>query len=208
MIGPLRAVAERLAHAMADPMFARPSGVLGRLGGMIMASSNAATERAAADALEPCCGEDVLVLGAGPGVGVALLLPRVATVVAIDPSKEMLEACRRRAVAIGAAGRLVTRRGSDDDLGQDEATVDAVVAVNNLQLWSDRDAGLAAVRRVLRPGGRLVLSVHRWMLDDGLSGLAASTERAGFTAVRTWTWDPPGVAAPVAAQLHAVAPPA
>jgi ubiquinone/menaquinone biosynthesis C-methylase UbiE len=51
--------------------------------------------------------------------------------------------------------------------------------VNNVMLW-DLDAGLAELRRVLKPGGRLVIAAHRHVLTQSFVELARSIESAGF----------------------------
>lgn len=63
-----------------------------------MARLNADMERAALDTLDPQPRDRVLVVGFGPGVGLAELLRRVpdATVLGIDPSAVMVRAATRR----------------------------------------------------------------------------------------------------------------
>ena len=53
-------------------MFGRPRGALGRLGGVIMARSNAAIARSVISLLDVHPGDQVLEVGFGPGVGIQL----------------------------------------------------------------------------------------------------------------------------------------
>ncbi|MCP2260820.1 Methyltransferase domain-containing protein [Streptoalloteichus tenebrarius] len=171
-----------------DPFFGHPRGLPGRLGGALMARSNARSERhlVALAALRPT--DSVLVVGPGPGVGLAEAA-RVANrghVVGVDPSEEMLDRCRQRCADLIRTGRVELRRGTAEDTGAADASVDVVLSVNNVVFWSDRAAGLAELRRVLRPGGLLVLSMHRTALDaQGLTAerLRADVEAAGLAEV-------------------------
>ena len=45
---------------------------------------------------------------------------------------------------------------------------DAVVSVNNIQLWSDRSVGLDECVRVLVPGGALVVLLYTWAMPDAV----------------------------------------
>ena len=180
-----------------DRAFGHPRGFLGRIGAAVMAHGNAATERRVVDVARLTSGETVLVVGPGPGIGLAAAAERAGQVIGVDPSEEMLALCRAR------CANAVLRLGSAARTGQDDASVDVVLSVNNVQLWDDRAAGFAELRRVLRPGGRLVVSAHDKWLPVPRHALAAEVSAAGFTDLQTWTWQPPGFGA-TAAQLRAV----
>ena len=81
-----------------------------------------------------------------------------------------------------------------------------MISVDNVQLWEDWHAGLVELRRVLRPGGRLLLAAHHEWLPGGPSASARAVERAGYEQVRSWTWEPPGRGARIAALLTARRP--
>lgn len=192
--------------SLADKAFGHPSGLLGRLGGCLMARGNAATELQMVDLARLTERDVVLVVGPGPGIGLAAAAQRAARVIGIDPSEVMLEECRRRCAAAIERGRVRLERATAARTGQPDSSLDVAIAVNNVQIWPDRQAGCAELVRVLRPGGRLLLSAHQKWLPGGLSALAETVAAAGFTDVRTWTWEPPGWAAGTATQLHAVLP--
>lgn len=186
-----------------ETSFGRPSGPLGRVGGWLMAWGNAATERHLVDVAELRPQDVVLILGPGPGVGLEAAGERSGHVIGIDPSEVMLTSCRRRCAELIRRGTVRLVRGVADDTGRPAGSVDAVLAVNNVQIWPDWRAGFGELHRVLRPGGRLLLSAHEKWLPGGLPALAAAVEQAGFEEIQTWTWEPPGRGAPTAAQLRA-----
>jgi arsenite methyltransferase len=191
---------------MLDRAFGHPRGLLGRLGGALMAHGNAATERHMVSVAKPGEEETVLVLGPGPGVGLRAAGEQAGLVIGVDPSAEMLARCHERCAELIEAGAVQLREGSAERTGQDDASVDVVLTVNNVQLWEDRAAGFAELFRVLRPGGRLVLSAHEKWLPVSRHALADELAAVGFTDLQTWTWEPPGVAAALAAQLRARRP--
>lgn len=180
--------------------------MLGTLGGMVMARGNAPTERQLVAVAAPGRDETVLVVGPGPGIGLAAAAERAARVVGVDPSPAMLARCRRRCADAVAAGVVALRAGTAEVTGQDDASVDVVLSVNNVQLWDDRPAAFTELFRVLRPGGRILLSAHEKWLPVPRHALAAEMEAAGFTGLQTWTWEPPGMAATRAAQVRAYRP--
>ncbi|MEV6579904.1 class I SAM-dependent methyltransferase [Streptomyces sp. NPDC051582] len=195
---------ESITQRLLTKAFGRPSGLLGRLGGRLMAHGNAATELHAVALAEPGEQDVVLVVGPGPGVGLEAAARRCAHVIGVDPSGVMLAMARRRCASPIARGRLHLAAGSAARTGAADAAVDVVISVNNLQLWPDVPAGLTELHRVLRPGGRLLLAAHEKWLPADLTTLANMVRVAGFDPVRTCTWDPPGRMASTAAILSAV----
>jgi ubiquinone/menaquinone biosynthesis C-methylase UbiE len=60
--------------------FGRPTGVLGRLGGMIMARTNQRMAQRTLELLDVQPGDKVLEIGCGPGVGIQLLASSASSV--------------------------------------------------------------------------------------------------------------------------------
>jgi SAM-dependent methyltransferase len=121
---------------------------------------NRPQQREIALLLEPLEGKDVLEVGHGPGVLLGKLARTARHVIGVDPSVEMRALAIRAHSAAIAAGRLEVRAGDAGATGLPDAAVDIVVSVNTVAIWPDLDAGVAELHRVLRPGGRLVLSWH------------------------------------------------
>lgn len=107
-------------------------------------------------ATEPCA--RVLDVGCGTGRLAARLpeLRSVRTVVGLDFSAGMLEQARAR-LASAEATALV--RGDATRLPLADAAFDAAVSTEAFHWFPDQDAALVEIRRVLRPGGRLLLAL-------------------------------------------------
>ncbi|MET9022779.1 methyltransferase domain-containing protein [Actinopolymorpha sp. NPDC004070] len=168
-----------------DPAFGHPRGILGRLGGRLMARGNAEQERWAVDSGDLKPGEHVLVVGHGPGVGLVLAARAVGPtghVVGVDPSETMRRMAAERCAAEIPNGTVEIRDGTAEVTGAEPASLDVVISVNNVMLWQLAD-GFAEIARVLRPGGRLVLTVHRHVLGRPPEDLQRAAEEAGFHEV-------------------------
>ena len=97
-------------------MFGQPQGLLGRLGGVIMARTNDACGAWVIELLNVASNESVLEVGFGPGMAIRRLSALAAHVAGVDPSREMVAQARaRNAIAI-ENGRVELRHGSVGDL--------------------------------------------------------------------------------------------
>jgi ArsR family transcriptional regulator len=93
-------------------------------------------------------------LGCGTGRMTAALAPFVREVVAVDSSRPMLAAARRR---LEGTTNVEVRRGNLEHLPVDDQDLDAAVLVLALHHTADPRKVLGEALRVLKPGGRLVV---------------------------------------------------
>ncbi|MCL4819349.1 MAG: arsenite methyltransferase [Vicinamibacteria bacterium] len=111
-------------------------------------------------ALAPRRGETVLDLGSGAGIDVLLAARAVGEegrAIGIDMTPEMLKKARANAAKVGA-WNAEFREGRLEELPVASASVDAVTSNCVINLVPDKSKVFAEVARVLRPGGRLVIS--------------------------------------------------
>ena len=126
---------------------------------------------------------DCSVLDIGCGTGSALRhvakLGNKGTLVGVDIVPRMVEIAEERRGRSAAANRLYFRTGAAEALPVGDAEFDVVLAFDSYDHWNDPAAGLAEVRRVMRPGGLFCV-----VKDGGVQSLRTFREQAtanGFT---------------------------
>lgn len=105
-------------------------------------------------------GETVLDLGSGAGIDCFLAAEKVGPtgrVIGVDMTVEMIERARRSAHD-GGYQNVEFRLGEIEALPVADASVDVVISNCVLNLSTDKDRALSEAYRVLKPGGRIVVS--------------------------------------------------
>jgi SAM-dependent methyltransferase len=122
-------------------------------------------------------GRQILDAGCGSGPTFAALRDRGAIVTGIDSSAKMMELARQR---LGADADL---RVADlaNPLPFPDGAFDDVIASLVLHYLEDWTAPLAELRRVLKPGGRLIVSVHHPLI------LKLIDPKADYFATSEWS---------------------
>ncbi len=132
----------------------------------------------------------ILDVGCGTGANL-LMLSQYGDAEGVDVSEEALAFCRER-------GLDKVKLGAAEELPYEDGTFDLVTALDVVEHIDDDLAGLREMRRVLRPGGRVLLFVPTfmflWGLQDDVSNhrrryrlpeLQRVLEQAGFEIERT-----------------------
>jgi len=120
--------------------------------------------------IEP--GSTVLDVGCGAGTDLLLAARRVGptgTAIGVDMTVEMLERTRASAASLGW-DHVELRQGDAESLPVDDGAIDVVISNGVLNLTTDKHKAFGEIRRVLKPGGRLLLAdiVVKSELSEGI----------------------------------------
>lgn len=107
-------------------------------------------------------------IAAGPGTLSVLAATAGAKVDAIDFSPRMVDEFRARIAAAGLSSAIDVRVGDGQQLPFESGTYDAAFSMFGLMFFPDRAAGFREMKRILKPGGRAVVS--SWIPFDGPFG--------------------------------------
>lgn len=165
--------------------FGRPKGLLGKIGGMILARTNRKCGAWVVGLLGVEPGERVIEIGFGPGVGLELLASGapLAKIAGADVSEEMLQQAATRNKAAIENGQMELRLASAENLPFPDRSFDKALSINSLHIWPDPAAGLREVWRVMKPAGRLAFAFTP-QSGQGREGLVPIFTEIGFSDVR------------------------
>lgn len=144
-------------------------------------------QRMALERLRVVPGQVVLDLGCGPGDGAARLASTGAHAIGLDYSQGMLETARKEPTL---AGRL--SRGDAGRLPFKDASFDKLVCTNSFHHYPDHFKALCEMRRVLKPGGLMVLVDPRrdhlfgWAAIDLMENAVFGLEEVRIFSVTQW----------------------
>ncbi len=164
----------------------------------------------------------IVEFGCGTGTTAVHHAPHVLHIDAIDISENMLEIGRGKAREAGIDNITFTR-GTLTEFNAQTASMDAVLGLNVIHLLPDRQAVIAEVARILKPGGIFVSSTvclgHSYLRFIKLAAplgkllglmpdvfvlteteLASEVTNAGFEIERQWHHGKKGIAVFMAAR--------
>jgi ubiquinone/menaquinone biosynthesis C-methylase UbiE len=125
--------------------------------GQLMNRHNAKLNSYAVRQLELTPSDRVLEVGFGGGVAVPALLAVAAFVGGVDRSSDMVRRAKAMFSEAVSAGRADFREGNVEEIPFEASSFGKVCTINTIYFWSSLNAGFAEIRRVLSPGGRVVL---------------------------------------------------
>ena len=116
--------------------------------------------RALKQIVEPERPQRILDLACGTGdfsLAIAANAHPETTVTGVDLSEGMLAVMRKKVAAAGLEGRISAEQGDAEHLPFGDGTFDRVTIAFGIRNFEHREAALREIRRVLKPGGKLVI---------------------------------------------------
>lgn len=149
----------RLGGKLVDVFARRPSGLIGRWAYRDGPKAHEPSFAAVLDALGPLEGEQALEIGCGSGVLLERVLDRgVATAAGLDHSADMLALCMARNSDAIARETLRLKLGGAEQIPWSDGGFTVAISANMFFFLTDPATVLKELRRVLAPGGRLVIA--------------------------------------------------
>ncbi len=162
----------------------KPSGPLGWAGARLMVMILRPTYRALAAELGLQPDDDLLDVGCGSASLLAEHASHVRYVAGLDASQIQVEMARRRLADRLAAGSAEIVLGDAGRLPWDDGRFSVVTSLNTLKFVPDPERALREMCRVLRPGGRVVVT----MGESKQARWGATGESGTADAWGQWQW--------------------
>ena len=142
--------------------FSRPSGFFGKFIGNRMAKGNVYDARWTVSLLDIQPNDRILEIGFGPGVSTQLASGKASKgfVAGIDHSKTMVQAASKRNASAMQAGLMELKHGDVSSLPYPDESFDTAFSLHSIYFWPNPVDCLKELRRVLKPGGLLGITIQ------------------------------------------------
>ncbi len=148
-------------HRQLGKQLSNPTGFGGRIVGRLMNISNVKMYELTYAHLDLQSNQQVLEIGFGNGAFIQQVVARIQSghYVGIDISPTMVKAACSRNLAAIASGKVELHLADAAQLPFPDRTFDRIFSINTLYFWPDPDLVLSEIHRVLKPGGRMALTI-------------------------------------------------
>jgi SAM-dependent methyltransferase len=190
-----RGLLSRALKRFLRAQFGRPTGWWGQLAGRIMARTPSNLDRIewTLSLLNVKSSDRILEIGFGPGQAIERLARdvREGLIAGIDHSEVMVQQATRRNAGAIRERRVILQVGSASNPPAFAELFDTIFTINSIHFWTEPEACLAKLRALLRPGGRIAVTLQprsRNATDATTrtigEELMATLARAGFSDCR------------------------
>ena len=144
-----------------NKQYRSPSGMMGWLAGERMVRQHRPETAWTINMLEIQPTDTVLEVGFGAGQGIKLATERACDgrVMGIDLSEMMVRVASRRNAQAVKAGRVALAQGNLTALPFEDQLFDKIMTIHTFYFWSEPSLALSELYRVLKQGGRLVITL-------------------------------------------------
>jgi ubiquinone/menaquinone biosynthesis C-methylase UbiE len=152
---------ERLRHFITK-QFSNPSGFFGKFIGNGMAKRNVYDAQWTISLLSIQPHHRILEIGFGPGVSTQMASEKASQgfVAGIDHSRTMVEVASRRNATGIRSGRIELKQGDVAALSYPDESFDIAYSLHSIYFWQKPVDCLKELRRVLKPGGSLAITIQ------------------------------------------------
>jgi ubiquinone/menaquinone biosynthesis C-methylase UbiE len=147
---------------------AKPIGLRGNIRARFMAKGHKTIYKNVAAALNLQPEDDYIEIGCGSGVFIKLYASFVDSVAGLDYSEDMVKLTTKINHERVIEGTAEFRQGDASQLPWKDKKFSAAAAIATFMFWPKPLVSLKEINRILRPGGRLVISLG-WNADDGMN---------------------------------------
>ena len=177
--------------------FGNPSGLFGKFIGNRMAKGNLYDAKWTISLLDIQPGHRILEIGFGPGISTQMASDKASKgfVAGIDHSRTMVQAASQRNADAIRSGRMELKHGDVSALPYPDESFDTAFSLHSIYFWGKPAECLKELRRVLKPGGLLAITIQpkdKWeqSMDSNImtlyfgSDVASLFSEAGYRNIR------------------------
>jgi ubiquinone/menaquinone biosynthesis C-methylase UbiE len=152
---------KRRLEGLWNRQYRSPHGMIGWLAGERMVRQHGPETAWTLNLLEIEPTDAVLEVGFGAGQGIKLATEKASEgrVMGIDLSEMMVRVATRRNAQAVKAGRVALAQGTITALPFEDQSFDKVMTIHTFYFWSEPARALSELYRVLKPGGRLIITL-------------------------------------------------
>jgi len=145
---------------------AKPTGVFGRILARGMARGHKDFYESAAKVLDLRPDDEYLEIGFGSGFFIKKYASHVSRIAGLDCSEDMVQLASDINRDLVKTGKADFRQGDASSLPWGDNEFTAAATIESFFFWPEPERALGEIRRVLRPGGRLIIEMAH-NRDDG-----------------------------------------